>query len=228
MAALPASVLILAAVAVCVSPELPSGELRAAEPARELVGRILLPPGDGSRGVEVILTLAETGGERRDVWLPFDGRGRFAHTFRGSPIRVTVSTGIRAELHRIDTDDLPEVDGNGRIDVGGIDLRDRLATHRLVVRAAEGAPPGDVRIALCFGPPPVGPGGGRVALGSRQFPPVSLGSEVEWLLPHDARAVHFLVERPRDPGGNGPWRTGRQRLFGPFTSATLPAELRMD
>ena len=114
------------------------------------------------------------------------------------------------------------------IDLGVIDLRDTLVRHRLILRAAEGAPAGEVRVAMCFGPPPVGPGGERIALGSRQFPPVTLGSEVEWLLPHEAHSVFFLVERPRGSPDGGTWRTGRQRLFGPFTSATLPTELIMD
>jgi len=83
-------------------------------------------------------------------------------------------------------------------------------------------------VAMCFGPPPVGPSGERIALGSRQFPPVALGSEVEWLLPHEAKSIYFLVERPIGSGRGREWRSGHQRLFGPFTSATLPIELIMD
>lgn len=81
---------------------------------------------------------------------------------------------------------------------------------------------------MCFGPPPVGPRGERIALGPRQFPPIALGSEVEWLLPHEALPVYFLVERPAGSGRGREWRSGHQRLFGPFTSATLPTEPLMD
>ena len=39
---------------------------------RDLVGQVLLPLGDGSRGVEVVITVAEAGSEPRDRWLLFD------------------------------------------------------------------------------------------------------------------------------------------------------------
>jgi hypothetical protein len=75
---------------------------------------------------------------------------------------------------------------------------------------------------MCFGLPPVDPHGEPVALGSRQFPPVPIGSEMEWLLPHEAQSIYFLVEHP---GRDGEWREGRQELFGAFTLAKQPAEL---
>ena len=79
------------------------------------------------------------------------------------------------------------------------------------------------------GPPPVGPQGEPVSLGSRQFPPVALGTEVEWLLGHDAHSIYFLVERPADEGlRTRPWRSGYQQLFGPFTAAEIPSELVVD
>lgn len=221
-------VVIVAIAAACACQQKPASGQYAVVPQRDLVGQVLLPLGDGSRGVEVVITVTEAGSEPRDRWLLFDEQGRFAHTFREDLISVTVSTGIRAELHRIDTDELPEVHQAGQIDVGVIDLRDRLTRHRLVLRATEGTPPGDVRVAMCFGPPPVGPGGERIALGSRQFPQVALGSEVEWLLPHEAKSIYFLVERPIGSGRGREWRSGRQRLFGPFSSATLPTELIID
>ena len=51
---------------------------------------------------------------------------------------------------------------------------------------------------------------------------------MDWLLPRKAQPIYFLVERPVGSDGEGEWRSGRQRLFGPFTSADLPAELIMD
>ena len=171
---------------------------------------MISPPGDASR----------------KVWVLFDEQGRFSHPFHGDLTSVQVVAA--AEVYGIGAEDLPEVSLAGQIDVGVIDLRDRLTRHRLPVRAADGKPSGDVRVAMWFGPPPVGPGGGRVELGSRQFPTVTLGSEVEWLLSHEAHSVYFLVERPSGSGRGTEWRSGHQRLFGPFTSAEIPAELIMD
>ena len=217
---------VIATTSVCHGE--PQNDQSAIVSERELVGQLLLPSGRGSRAVEIVVTVIEAGSEPRDQWILFDEKGRLSGTFRGSLSQIRVSTGLRAELHRIETQDLPQINQAGQIDVGVIELRDRLTSHRMVLRAAEGAPHGDVRVALCFGPPPVGPSGEPVSLGSRQFPPVALGSEVEWLLPLDALSIYFLVERPVGSAPRLEWRGGHQRLFGPFNSADLPTELFMD
>lgn len=203
----------------------PGSEEGRAMPQGTLTGQVVLPPGEGSRGIEVIVTLQEAGSEPHKTWLLFDEEGRFSHTFRDRLVSVTVTTGLRAELHRIEAGEMPRVNQSGQIDVGAIDLRDQLVRHRLALRSGEGGASGDVRMAMCFGLPPMGPQGGRVALGSRQFPPVAIGGEVEWLLPQEADSVYFLVERP---GRGGEWRGGQQRLFGPFTLRGLPTELTVD
>lgn len=190
-----------------------------------LVGRLLLPPGSGSRGVEILARTAAGGSEPRTTWVLFDEQGFFSQTLRDTLTSVTVTAG--GEVHRVDAGDLPDADQGRRIDLGVIDLRDRLMSHHLTVRATDGKP-GEVRVAMFFGPPPVGTRGEPVSLGSRQFPPIALGSNVEWLLPHRAQGVHFLVERPAGPGRGTEWRSGEQRLFGPFTSAGLPAELILE
>ncbi len=220
--------LLLVFAAACARGGEPARDQQAASPERMMVGQVLLPSGFGSRGVEVLITVTGTDSGTRTVWVLFDEQGRFAHTFRGSLTDVRVTAGIRAEVHRVDTEDLPEVNQAGQIDLGVIDLRDRLSRHRMVLRAAGGKPQGDVRVAMWFGLPPVGPGGEPVSLGSRQFPPVALGREVEWLLSHEAHSIYFLVERPSGLGRGTKWRSGHQRLFGPFTSAKIPAELVMD
>lgn len=208
--------------------EEPTRNQHATPPEHTLTGQVLLPSGSGSRGVEMLVTVTEMDRDPRVVWLLFDEQGRFSHTFRGSLTGVKVTAGIGAEVHRIDAADLPEADAAGRIDVGVIDLRDRLARHRMVLRAADGAAQGEVRVGMWFGPPPVGPSGEPVSLGSRQFPPVALGGEVEWLLSREAHSIYFLIERPSGSGREAEWRGGRQRLFGPFTAAEIPAELIMD
>ncbi len=210
-----------ALVACSGSPE----RVRPAAPfARTLVGQLLLPSGTGNRGVEVLIRASESAGPV--AWAVLDERGRFDVTLREVPSSLTVTAG--PDVHRIDAADLPDADRVGRIDVGVIDLRDRLKEHRLVVRAADGEAPAVVRAGMFFGPPPVGPSGEPVSLGSRQFPELASERDVAWLLPHDARAIYFLVERPSGAGRGRQWRSGRQQLFGPFTSADVPAELVLD
>jgi len=206
----------------------PTNNQDAESSEQALVGQLLLPPGSGSRGVEVVVTVTEAESEPRRIWILFDEEGRFSGTFPGRITRLIVSTGLRSDLYRIETEDLPEINQAGQLDVGVIDLRDQLVRHRLILRVAEGASQGEVRVAMFFGLPPVGPFGEPVALGSRQFPPVVLGSEVEWLLPLEAESLYFLVERPVGSTLGGNWRSGYQRLFGPFTSDNLPTELTMD
>jgi len=199
---------ITAVTAVSVCHGEPASDRGAAASGHTLVGQLLLPRGSGSRGVEVVATFTETGSAPRKKWILFDEEGRFADTFRGRLTRMVVSTGLRTQLHSIEAEDLPEINQTGQVDVGVIDLRDRLIRHRLILR--------------------VGPSGEPVSLGSRQFPPVALGSEMEWLLPLKAQSLYFLVERPVGPALEPEWRGGYQRLFGPFTSSNLPAELTMD
>lgn len=196
----------------------------ASEPT--LVGQLLLPPGAGSRGVEVVVRTAPGSGEPATVWVLFDEQGRFAHNFQEVPTSVTVTAG--SEVHRVDTSTLQKAMQSGRIDLGAIDLRDRLTRHRLRVREAAGKLPGQVRVGMFFGPPPVGPWGEPVSLGSRQFPPIELGSDMEWLVPIDGRDFYFLVERPLGFGNGTNWRSGVQRLFGPFAATGLPNELVVD
>ena len=104
---------------------------------QNLVGRVLLPPGSGSRGVEVVLTVSKAGGEPQQRWVLFDDEGRFSASFNGTISRVIVSTGLRSEVHRIEADDLPEVNAAGQVELGVIDLRERLTRHRLKLEVAE-------------------------------------------------------------------------------------------
>ena len=224
-----ATILALVCFAVgCNSHAETEGDQSAPSSESTLVGQLLLPSGAGSRGVEVIATVAASDHEERVVWLLFDEQGRFAHSFQGSLTSVKVTAGQGAEVFRADAEKLSLVNKAGQIDLGIFDLRDELMAHRLLLRAADGSPPGDVRVAMWFGLPPTGPYGEPVSLGSRQFPPVLLGGETEWLLSPAAHSIYFLVERPADSARGTKWRSGHQNLFGPFTSEQLPAELIMD
>ncbi len=193
-----------------------------------LIGQLRLPEGTGSRGVEIQVDVAARKGEPPTIWVLFDEQGRFLHTFPRAVTRVKITAGLCAEVHRIEADKLPQANQAGQIDVGVIDLRDELVRHRMQLHAAKDKPGGDVKVALCFGLPPVGPQGQRVSLGSRQFPAIPLGSEIEWLLPRESEPVYFLIERPADAGRGRDWRTGAQQLFGPFPRSELPVELLMD
>lgn len=65
-----------------------------------VVGRLLLPEGPGSRGVEVQMESTPAGGQPRIEWVLFDGQGQFTHTVAGTLTRVTVTAG--REVHRVD------------------------------------------------------------------------------------------------------------------------------
>lgn len=169
-----ALVFVLAALSGCNGK--PVSEPPGALVERILVGQLLLPNGPGSRGVEVQVLTASGKGEPRAIWVLFDEEGHFSHSFREKLSNVKVTAGIGWEIYGIDAGDLPKVNQAGQIDVGTINLRDHLMRHHLKLSAADGKPEGDVRVAMWLGLPPVGPSGEPVSLGSRQFPPVALGS----------------------------------------------------
>ncbi|MFT5232695.1 MAG: hypothetical protein ACI9UK_001241 [Candidatus Krumholzibacteriia bacterium] len=219
---------LLVLVAACTHGGEPAKDQPAASPEPIMVGQILLPNGSGSRGVEVRIEVMRADSGVQTIWVLFDEQGRFSHTIRGNLTSLRVVAGLGAEVHRIGTKDLPDINQAGQIDLGVIDLRDRLSRHRMMVRAADRRSQGEVRVAAWFGLPPVGPEGEPVSLGSRQFPSIAIGSEIEWLLSHDAHSIYFLVERPSDLSTETRWRSGRQQLFGPFNSAEIPIELILD
>ena len=76
------TVTILAVFMAIVSTSGCRGELESDQGAvaseRALVGRLLLPSGSGSRGVEVVATATEVGSEPYDKWILFDEEGRFS------------------------------------------------------------------------------------------------------------------------------------------------------
>lgn len=210
-------------VVACARSKEPTHEPHAAPLNSSLVGQLILPGAGGSRGVEIIAQYIDADGKPQPAWVLFDEQGRFAHTFAGRLTTVRVTAG--ADVHRIDAQHLPAPNRSGQFDLRVVDLRDRLREYRVQVRAADGAEPGDVRIGLWIGPPPTGPQGEPVSLGSAQFPAIPLGSEVDWLIPPETHSIYFLVERPADSRRGRDWRSGRQQLYGPFTTAQFPREL---
>jgi hypothetical protein len=215
----------------CCAPELQSNDAsRAATRTGTLVGRLLLPEGQGSRGVEVQALVKPANEETERVWIQLEDGELFRHELRAEVMSLEIYAGL--EVLRIAGEDLPTANSRGNLDLGTIDLRQELTTHRLRLRAAEEDTLGLVRVALWFGLPPKGPQGESVSLGSRQFPTRSIGSEMEWLWPHRAasepESVYVLVEHPLAPGQGTNWRSGRQQLFGPFEAKDMPKEIVID
>lgn len=206
-----------------------TAKTRQDQPQDSMVtGQLLLPGGFKRRGVELHVTVTPAEGESRDTWVMFDEKGHFSHSFEGNLSSVAVLAGASSEVYRMNAKALQQKKEHGRFDVGPIDLRDLLKPHRLVVRDADGQPPGQVRVGMWPRPPAKGPYGGNVSLGSKQFPTRAIGEEQEWLVSPKAKAIYFLVERRAEGEQDGGWRSGPQRLFGPFTPADLPTELRID
>lgn len=191
--------------------------------AATLVGQLLLPGDGGRRGVELHVWVTAPNGEVRQLWVLPEADGRFAREITGVPTRVSVSAG--SEVHSIEAADLPSADAMGDIDLGEIDLREQLLMHRVRLRATDSSPGGVVRVGLWIGPPHTGPRGELPSLGSKQFPPFELGSDVDWLLPPKSSAVYFLVERPDGPDHTINWRSGKQQVFGPYDSSAFPLVL---
>ncbi|CAE7759043.1 unnamed protein product [Symbiodinium sp. CCMP2592] len=203
-----------------------SSESADATQESKLVGQLQLPGEGGRRGVEVHAWVRDSKGGENQLWILPGGDGRFAREFEGEVTRVRVFAG--REVHRIDGDDLPKVDGDGRVDLGVIDLRELLVGYQMRTRLAGGKSDGEYRAALWIGPPPTGPRGSLPSLGSAQFPTLELGEQVEWLLPADIRDVYFLVELPDGDGRGRDWRSGEQRVFGAFEASDFPVELVVD
>lgn len=191
-----------------------------------VTGHVLLPEGEGRRGVELWITTRAHDQSPSARWVLFDHEGRFEHPLQpgARPMSVNISAaGI--DVFRLETEPVPIADATGMINLGTIDLRDRLVRRRLTLHAAQGAPRGDIRVAAWPGSPPTGPRGEPVSLGSAQFPTIALGDETEWLLPPHAATIYFLVERPIGAAREKEWRSGYQQLYGPFAVSDLPTEL---
>ena len=118
-----------------------------------IAGQLILPDGDGSRGVEIIATISRKG-EAEPQWILFDDQGHFTHSFDGSLTHLELSAGIDATIRNFENTAVPPATDNGKIDFGTIDLRDLVQRHRLRIRTR--GEPGQVRVAMWGGPPPPG------------------------------------------------------------------------
>ena len=132
-----------------------------------LVGQLILP-GESSRGdlelrADLRAWIAAPDGEVRQVWIFPDATGRFVWELPGPLTRVSLFAG--SEVHRIDAVDFPLADAQGTVDLGPIEMRERVVPWRVRIRDARAAGEGAVRIGRWIGPPHRGPLGELPSLG---------------------------------------------------------------
>ncbi len=193
----------------------PVGHAEDASPTPEptrIEGRVLLPEGEGPRGVEV-----QAHANGTVLWARLDADGRFTISPQTWPVHVSV-VAASTEVAGLDVAQAGEVE---------LDARASLRAHRVRLVPAKAEAEGGVRVGVWTGEVPRGPKGSLPSLGSAQFPDRRLPSESEWLLPLEA-SVTFLVERPADHARGREWKSGAQQLFGPYEVTALPEALVID
>lgn len=229
-----ASVLVIAVLSGCTRDPVSTEGSRSEAPSAQnapvqnsvsedgtVVGQVLLPGTGGRRGLEIHAWFIDANGTERQLWILPEDDGRFERSFSGVLTRARVVAGSYVQ-------DLQLNQNQGIVDLGMIDLRERLVVCPIRVRSGDEVTEGDVRVGLWIGQPHTGPQGEFPSLGSKQFPTHAIGQSVEWVLPPDVRDVYFLVERPDGPARGTSWRTGAQQLFGPFESSSFPIDLILD
>lgn len=186
-------------------------------------GQLLLPEGEGSRGVELIATVVSDNGEKQERWIRFDREGRFEQRFSERLVGLKVASGIGAVVYEFDSRALSTIDSRRQVKLRAVDLTEKLVARH--VKLARGADLRSevVRVSMWFQKPRK-----DVSLGSAQFPEVKPGTNQEWLLPLEFDAAYFLVEHPATDDRGRNWRSGKQQLFGPFKPKELPSELLID
>jgi len=201
---------------------------RSAQEAPELtpmiVGQLQLPSGNGSRGMNVIIDIAKDELTNRE-WLKLDEEFRFQSSFTGTVKKLEISTGFSSVVHQIDAQELARLAKQNIVEIGTIDLRKRLQAHKIKLLSETAT---TLRAGMWFESPATDSSGNLPSLGSRQFPEIAAGLETNWLIPSEFDTVYFLVEEPADERRGREWRTGKQKLFGPFRLSEFPNELKME
>ena len=196
------------------------------EPVRSssqvVVGQLLLPAGNGPRGIQVVIGVVADDASVHHEWLVLDEEYRFRKSFIGRLKEFEVVAGIDKTVFEISDTQLARLSKLSKVDVGDIDLRERLQARKFRLLTEDGSNK-TLRIGMWFGKPPAG-----VSLGSRQFPEMESGAEASWLLPREFDGVYWLAEEPIGEKRGRHWRSGKQTLFGPFVSSELPAELTIE
>lgn len=191
---------------------------------RVIVGQLLLPAEDGPRGMHVIIDVAQ-GETISRQWLKLDGDSKFHSSFKGAPQQLEIATGLAHVVHRMGAQELARLTKQDTVDIGTIDLRTRLQSHKITMRSETAT---TLRAGMWFAAPATDFAGNLPSLGSRQFPEIAAGVEMNWLIPSQFEIVYLLVEEPADERRGREWRGGKQKLFGPYRPLELPHELTME
>lgn len=188
-----------------------------------VVGQLHLPRGNGSRGMHVIIDVANGKSTTRE-WLTLDKEFRFRSSFKGALKKLEIATGVATIAHRLNAQELALLKKRDTVDIGTIDLRGRLQSHKFVFLSKDAT---TLRIGMWLQKPATDFSGSLPSLGSRQFLEIDAGKEMNWLVPSQFDTAYFLVEEPADKRRGREWKSGQQQLFGPFSSAELPAKLKI-
>ena len=188
-----------------------------------VVGQLQLPTGSGSRGMHVIIDVANHESTNRQ-WLKLDEEFRFRSSFKGILTNLEIATGVATIVHRLNAQELAQLTKQNTVDVGTIDLRKRLQARKIKLLSDSAT---TLRIGMWLEEPARDFAGSLPSLGSRQFPEIEAGKEMNWLLPSEFDTAYFLVEEAANERRGREWRGGKQKLFGPFRSSELPTELKI-
>lgn len=188
-----------------------------------VLGQLQLPPGTGSRGMHVIIDVADGESTNRE-WVELDDEFRFRSPFTGTLTKLEIATGMATIVHRLNAQELARLTNRKTVDVGTIDLRKRLQAHRLTLLSHDAT---TLRVGMWFEKPATDFSGNLPSLGSRQFTEMEAGKEMIWLIPSEFDTAYFLVEEPADKRRGRKWQSGKQELLGPFRATKLPNALKI-
>lgn len=188
-----------------------------------VVGQLQLPPGTGSRGMHVIIDIADAGSTTRE-WVELDDEFRFRSSFTGTLKKLEIATGLATIVHQFSAQELTLLTKQKTVDIGTIDLRKRLQSLKVKLLSNSAT---TLRVGMWFEKPATDFLGSLPSLGSRQFSEIEAGKEMDWLIPAEFDTAYFLVEEPADKRRGQKWRSGKQELFGPFRSTKLPNQFKI-
>ena len=190
---------------------------------RFVTGQLLLPEGEGTRGVHIIIDTVKDGSTTRQ-WLDLDHDLRFGKSFAGTLTKLEFATALSTIAHRFNHKELAKFTKKNAVDVGTVDLRKRLQSYKIKFSSDEAS---TLRVGMWLERPKTDFAGSLPSLGSRQFAEIEAGKEMALRLHSEFEGAYFLVEAPADKRRGREWRSGKQKLFGPFRSSELPPELKL-
>lgn len=186
-------------------------------------GELLLPPGDGSRGIHLIIDVVNNESLNRH-WLSLEEGFKFQKNFVGTLEKLEVATALSTIVYQLNEKELSQLASKSIVNLGTIDLRTQLKNHKITILSQN---KNTLRIGMWLNKPVTDTSGYLPSLGSRQFPEIEAGTEINYLIPSKFDTAYFLLEEPSDNKRGKEWRSGKQKLFGPFSSSKLPSVLEI-